>query len=142
MGAAFAERLNYLFESIRPLGRGPFLNAEVVDAVRSMGVRMSAPYMSQLRRGERTNPSLRTINAIAAFFRIMPEYFTDEQRYTELHALIGAMSAVQREDDVREMTLRFAQLSPEARRCLSKSTHYPACIEHHHHLPRDGGGTR
>ena len=48
MGAAFAERLNYLFESIRPLGRGPFLNAEVVDAVRSMGVRMSAPYMSQL----------------------------------------------------------------------------------------------
>ena len=45
---------------------------------------MSAPYLSQLRSGNRTNPSSATMAALANFFRIKPAYFTDDEYYEKL----------------------------------------------------------
>ena len=58
MSNTFAARLNRLFDTVYPPGRGPHTSAEVIAALKAEGVTMSAPYLSQLRSGNRTNPSV------------------------------------------------------------------------------------
>ena len=70
MSTTFAARLNRLFDTVYPPGRGPHTSAEVIAALKAEGVTMSAPYLSQLRSGNRTNPSAATMAALANFFRI------------------------------------------------------------------------
>lgn len=84
MSKTFAARLNRLFDTVYPPGRGPHTSAEVIAALKSEGVTMSAPYLSQLRSGNRTNPSAATMAALANFFRIKPAYFTDDEYYEKL----------------------------------------------------------
>lgn len=67
MSTTFAARLNRLFETVYPPGRGPHTSAEVIAALKAEGITMSAPYLSQLRSGNRTNPSA-TMTALANFF--------------------------------------------------------------------------
>ena len=54
MSTTFAARLNRLFDVVYPPGRGPHTSAEVIAALKAEGVTMSAPYLSQLRSGNRT----------------------------------------------------------------------------------------
>jgi len=54
MSMTFAARLNRLFDTVYPPGRGPHTSAEVIAALKAEGVTMSAPYLSQLRSGNRT----------------------------------------------------------------------------------------
>ena len=84
MSTTFAARLNRLFDTVYPPGRGPHTSAEVIAALKAEGVTMSAPYLSQLRSGNRTNPSTQTMQALANFFRIKPAYFTDDDYYEKL----------------------------------------------------------
>jgi transcriptional regulator with XRE-family HTH domain len=81
---SFADKLNLLFDTAYPPGQGPFRSAEVLDSLRRTGVTMSAPYLSQLRSGNRSMPSGQTIHDLAAFFRVDPAYFTDDRRYAEI----------------------------------------------------------
>ena len=113
MSATFAARLNRLFDTVCPPGRGPHTSAEVIAALKAEGVTMSAPYLSQLRSGNRTNPSTATIAALANFFRIKPEYFTDDRYYEKLDAELALLSNL-RDDGVRQIAIRAAGLSPEA----------------------------
>ena len=84
MSTTFAARLNRLFDTVYPPGRGPHTSAEVIAALKAEGITMSAPYLSQLRSGNRTNPSSATMAALANFFRIKPAYFTDDEYYEKL----------------------------------------------------------
>src|ERR1700756_1554861 len=84
MSTTFAARLNRLFDTVYPPGRGPHTSSEVIAALEAGGVRMTAPYLSQLRSGSRTNPSAATMAALANFFRIKPAYFTDDEYYAKL----------------------------------------------------------
>ena len=61
---------------------------------------MSAPYLSQLRSGNRTNPSVATMAALANFFRIKPAYFTDDEYYEKLDKEL-AWLANMRDEGVR-----------------------------------------
>ena len=70
MSKTFAARLNRLFDTVYPPGRGQHTSAEVIAALKAEGITMSAPYLSQLRSGNRTNPSSATMAALANFFRI------------------------------------------------------------------------
>src|SRR6202030_4696021 len=70
MSTTFAARLNRLFDTVYPPGRGQHTSAEVIAALKAEGITMSAPYLSQLRSGNRTNPSAATMAALANFFRI------------------------------------------------------------------------
>ena len=75
-----AKRLNHLLETVHPAGRGPYSLREVADAINeAAGTRlMSAAYLSQLRTGQRTEPSHSRLAAIAKFFGVDVPYFTDE----------------------------------------------------------------
>lgn len=113
MSTTFAARLNRLFDTVYPPGRGPHTSAEVIAALKAEGITMSAPYLSQLRSGNRTNPSSATMAALANFFRIKAAYFTDDEYYQKLDKELTWMSTM-RDDGVRRIALRAAGLSPQA----------------------------
>lgn len=77
----FADRLNLLFEVVYPPWREPYTSREMLQQLASRGRVLSAPYLSQLRLGRRTNPSRATIDAIAEFFGVRPEYFLESGGY-------------------------------------------------------------
>jgi transcriptional regulator with XRE-family HTH domain len=113
MGNTFADRLNVLFATVYPPGRGPHTSVEVITALRNEGITMSAPYLSQLRSGNRTNPSHATMDALARFFRIKVEYFTDDAYCEKLTQELTLLAHL-REDGVRHIAARTLQLSPQA----------------------------
>jgi transcriptional regulator with XRE-family HTH domain len=113
MSTTFAARLNRLFDTVYPPGRGPHTSAEVIAALKAEGITMSAPYLSQLRSGNRTNPSVATMAALANFFRIKPAYFTDDEYYEKLDKELSWLASM-RDDGVRRIALAAAGLSPQA----------------------------
>ena len=78
------------------------------------GITMSAPYLSQLRSGNRTNPSSATMAALANFFRIKPAYFTDDEYYEKLDKELSWWDSV-RDDGVRRIAVRSVGLSAQAK---------------------------
>ncbi|MCV7191766.1 transcriptional regulator [Mycolicibacterium brumae] len=119
MSATFAARLNRLFDTVYPPGRGPHTSAEVIAALKSEGITMSAPYLSQLRSGNRTNPSSATITALANFFRIKPGFFTDDAYFEQLDRELTWMSTVRTDDGVRSIATLAIGLPPAAQRELA-----------------------
>jgi transcriptional regulator with XRE-family HTH domain len=113
MSTTFSARLNRLFDTVYPPGRGPHTSAEVIAALKSEGITMSAPYLSQLRSGNRTNPSSATMAALANFFRIKSAYFTDDEYYEKLDKELSWLASF-RDDGVRRIVVRAAGLSTEA----------------------------
>ena len=113
MSTTFSARLNRLFDTVYPPGRGPHTSAEVIAALKAEGVTMSAPYLSQLRSGNRTNPSSATMAALANFFRIRPAYFTDDEYYEKLEKELSWL-LVMRDESVRRIAIKASGLSPEA----------------------------
>ncbi|MDZ7883679.1 MAG: helix-turn-helix domain-containing protein [Mycobacterium sp.] len=112
--AEFARRLNRLFETVHPPGREPYCDRDVVNALALRGLTLSAPYLSQLRRGQRTNPSYRTVEMIAEFFSVPTDYFAESvgmprRRVDEdLHWL-----GLSRDPDVRSLIIALKELPPE-----------------------------
>jgi transcriptional regulator with XRE-family HTH domain len=115
MSTTFAARLNRLFDTVYPPGRGPHTSAEVIAALKAEGITMSAPYLSQLRSGNRTNPSSATMAALANFFRIRPAYFTDDEYYEKLDSELSWLSTM-RDESVRHIAVRTFGLSAQAQR--------------------------
>lgn len=113
----FAARLNRLFDTVYPPLREPYKGTEVVAALRSAGVKMSGPYLSQLRAGTRTNPSSSTMAALAMFFGVEPAYFTDDQYYAAMNEELDWLD-IARDEGVRRIAARTIGMSPRALREL------------------------
>lgn len=75
-----AGRIERLFEVHRPSNDPERLwrNSEVVAAARAAGRELSESHLSELRRGIKTNPTMKTLGAIASFFDVRVGYFVDE----------------------------------------------------------------
>ncbi|MEE6136277.1 transcriptional regulator [Mycobacterium sp. 050128] len=129
MSTTFSARLNRLFDTVYPPGRGPHTSAEVIAALKAEGITMSAPYLSQLRSGNRTNPSSATMAALANFFRIKSAYFTDDEYYEKLDKELVWMSAM-RDDGVRRIAQRAAGLSPQAQQDIVERVNELRRAEH------------
>jgi transcriptional regulator with XRE-family HTH domain len=113
MSTTFSARLNRLFDTVYPPGRGPHTSAEVIAALKAEGITMSAPYLSQLRSGNRTNPSSATMAALANFFRIKSAYFTDDDYYEKLDKELAWLSTM-RDEGVRRIAVKAIGLSSQA----------------------------
>jgi transcriptional regulator with XRE-family HTH domain len=117
MSKTFAARLNRLFETVYPPGRGQHTSAEVIAALKAEGITMSAPYLSQLRSGNRTNPSAATMAALANFFRIKPAYFTDDEYFEKLDQELTWLADM-RDEGVRRIAARTVGLSAQSKEDL------------------------
>lgn len=96
-GTSFTDRLNLLFDTIRPAGREtPHSNKEVAAAIRATGGSISDVYIWQLRAGRRTNPTKDHIEALAAFFGVSPAYFFDDELARHTIADLRTLDALRR----------------------------------------------
>jgi transcriptional regulator with XRE-family HTH domain len=129
MSTTFSARLNRLFDTVYPPGRGPHTSAEVIAALKAEGITMSAPYLSQLRSGNRTNPSSATMAALANFFRIKPSYFTDDDYYAKLDKELSWL-ATMRDDGVRRIALSAVGLSAQAQQDIVERVNELRRAEH------------
>ncbi len=118
----FAARLNRLFDTIRPPGRGPLRDAEVIQVLRARGYKMSGPYLSQLRTGSRGNPSIRTLRQLADAFGVSVEYFTEgDGGYTRFLETELRWLELAHDPDVRRITTALLALPPDAREDILRS---------------------
>lgn len=103
-----AERLDRLFQA------QPQTLREVADGVnKSAGEQiLSAQYLQQLRSGVRRNPSYAMLAAIARFFGVSPDYFSDEETARRADEELRLLAALQ-DSRVRHLALCAAELSPE-----------------------------
>ncbi|MCA6092157.1 helix-turn-helix domain-containing protein [Streptomyces sp. SCA3-4] len=105
-----ADKLNHLFRTVVPAGREPYTTEEVARAITATGVSISGSYIWLLRKGQRDNPTLRHLEALAKFFGVPPAYFFDEQATAEVNADLGLLVAL-RDTQVQRVALRAAGLS-------------------------------
>ncbi|MFI6540969.1 helix-turn-helix domain-containing protein [Nonomuraea sp. NPDC050547] len=112
---SFADKLNLLFETVRP----PDAHREYTNSEVAAATDVSASYVGYLRKGVRDNPSVETIQALARFFEVRPSYFVDEDVDEEHAAAVEArLKLVQALNDpgIKRLAMRAmeAELSPAA----------------------------
>mgnify|MGYP001085752476 CR=1 FL=1 len=73
----FSERLKALMDRSAPDGR-PWTDASVAKAASARGLKLSPSYVGQLRTGERPNPSVGIIRALASVFDVPVGYLAGE----------------------------------------------------------------
>lgn len=92
-----AERLDHLFQEIHPAGRGPFSYHEVAQAIREQagpdGPTVSHGTLQQIRTGAKTNPTVKTLEAVAAFFGVPVGYFLDDTVAERVEARVRELKA-------------------------------------------------
>src|ERR1041385_5114634 len=77
--ATLAERLDRLFRTVRKPDGSEYSLREVADAITATGESISFAYIGQLRNGVKDNPNIRHLHAIAKFFGVPLDYFTNER---------------------------------------------------------------
>jgi transcriptional regulator with XRE-family HTH domain len=108
------EKLSHLFGSIHPAGRGPYSNEEVAAAIRDQGgPTISATYLWLLRKGQRDNPTLKHVEALAGFFGVPPAYFFDDETTAKVDAELELLN-VMKDLGVQKVAMRVAGLSPRS----------------------------
>ncbi|UGQ10971.1 helix-turn-helix transcriptional regulator [Yinghuangia sp. ASG 101] len=109
-GRTVADKLNYLFATVHPASRGPFSNAEVAREICAAGgdTTISSSTIAQLRSGAKANPTMKTIEALSAFFGVPPAYFFDDAVARHTDAEIAEVIALR---DVKEVAMRANGLS-------------------------------
>jgi hypothetical protein len=133
----FAERLDRLFRTVHPKDRGPYTPAEVAGAINAeAGERVvSGTYLWLLRTGQRDNPTMKHVVAIARFFGVPPTYFFPDD-VVQQDAVPAEVVAALSDDKVREMALRAAGLSDRSLKAITDMINSARTVEG---LPDDAG---
>jgi transcriptional regulator with XRE-family HTH domain len=134
---ALAARLNRLFETVHPPGRGPYSNEEVARAIRAEGGDISRAYLSYLRNGDRDNPTLQHLESLARFFGVSAAYFFDDGVAAETEAQLEIVAAL-RDTGIRSIALRAAGLSPRGLHAVSAMIEEVRALEGLPRESRDG----
>jgi transcriptional regulator with XRE-family HTH domain len=109
----FADKLNHLFATVHRSNRGAYSNDEVAAAISQGGTGISATYIWMLRRGDRDNPTLRHLEALAKFFGVPPAYFLDDELAAKVDEQLSLVVAM-KNAGVRSLALRMADLSEQS----------------------------
>lgn len=113
-GRALAEKVDRLFRVIHPEGRGSYSLREVARGIADGGgPAMSASFLHQLRTGQRDNPGIKYLQAIADFFGVAPAYFFDNEEGRRADAELSLLESM-KDNQVRSVALRASGLSPES----------------------------
>lgn len=107
-----ASRLDLLFRTVHPAGRGPYTPAEVAAAINaSEGAEtISATYLWQLKTGRRDNPTYKHLIALARFFDVSPTFFFPDSE-TQRGEVPAEVKLALQDDSIRQIALRAAGLS-------------------------------
>jgi transcriptional regulator with XRE-family HTH domain len=116
---SIAEKLDRLFQRVRPAGQGEYSHGAVAEAIREQqGISISHTYIWQLRTGRRDNPTIQHLTALATFFGVPVAYFLDDEETRKIDSELELLAAL-RDTGVTEIALRAADLSPSSRETIS-----------------------
>ncbi|HEX4832086.1 MAG TPA: hypothetical protein VH478_13450 [Trebonia sp.] len=115
-----AARLEHLFRTVHPAGRGPYTPADVAAAINADAREdvISGQYIWLLRTGRRDNPTYKHLIAISRFFGVSPMFFFDDPE-TERGAIPAEVAVALQDDAVRDLALRAAGLSERSLKAIS-----------------------
>ena len=120
--ATVAEKLTRLSAVMHPPGHPPVTSRELQERVRAAGGSISAAYISELRSGKKTNPSLDHIQRLAAAFGVSAGYFTDVEVAERVDQQLDRLEAQQDQAQLQQLAMRTAglvsEVSPERREQL------------------------
>ncbi|MEE1798160.1 helix-turn-helix domain-containing protein [Streptomyces sp. JV176] len=112
------DRLNRLFDAVHPPGRGPYSNAEVAELMAERGLETVTPtYLWMLRTGRRDNPTMRHLEAIAAFFGVPAAYWFDDD-VAEKTAQELKLLELLRDSKVKNVLLRLSDVSADGKEAV------------------------
>ncbi len=112
--SSLARKLNRLFETIHPAGRGEYSPEEVAKAISEGGDGSISPaYIYMLRKGQRDNPTKRHLELLAGFFGVTPTYFFDDEAAQRIEEELDLLAAF-RDGDIRRLAARASGLSPRS----------------------------
>ncbi|WP_328459309.1 helix-turn-helix transcriptional regulator [Actinoplanes sp. NBC_00393] len=127
------DRLNYLFETVRPVGKPRYSVREVAEAIkRDQSFEISAAYINYICTGERENPGVQQVRALARFFGVPAAFLLGDgdpgavaRELEQLRAVVQFKEKLQAADDamndpgVRVIALKARGLSPSHLKLVS-----------------------
>jgi transcriptional regulator with XRE-family HTH domain len=131
-GAELGEKIEWLIRHRWPDDApAPATNADVAAAVEAAtGEELSSTGIWKLRTGRGVNPTLKTMTALAAFFRVPIGFFGDDEE-AEAIADGAAAAALLRDNGVSRAALRaFAGLSAPGQRVVEDLIDSMTRMEH------------
>lgn len=109
-GGSFAERLDFL---CRNDPRGPFTNPSVVKLLEEQGLpSFSTTYMWQLRTGRADNPTKKHMDALAAFFGVPEDYWSNRATAEVFNGIIERLNGFKENappEKLHEQLVRFTK---------------------------------
>ncbi|NAZ84572.1 helix-turn-helix domain-containing protein [Kineococcus indalonis] len=72
---SIAGRLERLITTAQRMGRGPMDSQQIATLTQELGHPLTSSYISQLRRGSRTNPTIDSLRTLATVFSVPISYF-------------------------------------------------------------------
>ncbi|GDY31728.1 helix-turn-helix domain-containing protein [Gandjariella thermophila] len=109
-GETFATQLRRLFDGVRREDGTRYSPREVAEQVTQRGHKLSKSYLYALLNGE-SEPSHAVVKALAEFFGVPLDYFSDSERGRELNRQFEILASLG-EKNVRKIAYRASQLSP------------------------------
>jgi len=105
-----ARRLDFLFRTVHPAS-GPYTYEHVSATIREQsGVDVDPSYIWRLRTGRRRNPHFERLAAIAKFFSVPADYFTNDDLAARVDEQLRLMAQL-RDSDIRQFAARASELS-------------------------------
>jgi transcriptional regulator with XRE-family HTH domain len=103
-------KVDFLFRTVHPRGRGEYTYKEVELALRERGHRVSDSSLHQLRTGKAANPTFRTLQALSDFFGVPAEYLFDDEVSARVEQELELLAHL-RDQRIRSIATRAAGLS-------------------------------
>lgn len=107
----FATQLQRLFEGVKRDDGSKYTPREVAEAVTHRGHNLSKGYIYDLLKGK-SEPSHSLVQALADFFQVPLDYFSNTERGRELNHQYEILAQLG-ESNVRHIAHRASQLSPD-----------------------------
>jgi transcriptional regulator with XRE-family HTH domain len=126
-----AERIEWLIRHMWPAdARPPRTNAEVAEAITAAtGEELSSTGVWKLRTGRGDNPTLKTLTALARFFKVPVGYFGESEEAGPI-AGNAVLAAMLREKGITGATLRtLGELPVETRQMIAEMIESAARME-------------
>ncbi|SLH40867.1 helix-turn-helix domain-containing protein [Mycobacteroides abscessus] len=131
-----AQKLNKLFDMKHKANAAPLSNDAAAKEIFDMtNVKISGSYLWLLRQGERDNPTLQHLQAIAEYFGVPAAYLVEPGVDENLEAQVETLMAL-RDAGVRDLATRAFGVSKSGLQSLSQMADHVRKLED---LPPVGG---
>ncbi len=132
MSKTLAQKVDWLFDVRRTAQGRQYTYGQVQ---RATGNRITASYVWKLRTGAMSNPGLCALEALADFFQVPLDYFSQGGEYLEDSLRVAFAlpeDRVARQDALQMVTEHMGSLSDEGLRTVMEVVEYVRTHESHH----------